>query len=94
MARPNAPRLAVVQSTANASTVSERVRQLQAQAKVLAREHVEELLDAMKRVERLAAEIGEGGDAYPAGIRDLARRVAEDAEVKAQAIEAIGGRAQ
>jgi len=44
------------------------------------------------RVERMAAEIAEGGDAYPAGVRDLARRFAEDAEARVQTLEAITAR--
>jgi hypothetical protein len=46
----------------------------------------------MTEVEHMAAEIAEGGDAYPAGVRDLARRFVEDCEARVQTVEAIVGR--
>jgi preprotein translocase subunit SecA len=74
-------------------TVAERVRALQAEAKQLAKDHIHALTAAMADAERLAAEIAEGGDAYPAGVRDLARRFAEDCEARVQTLEAITARA-
>jgi enoyl-CoA hydratase/carnithine racemase len=73
-------------------TLSERIKALQAEARGLAREHVGALQAILSEVERLAKEIAEGGEAYPAGVRDLARRLAEDTANKAQTIEAISGR--
>jgi hypothetical protein len=76
-----------------AETVAERVRRLQAEAKQLAKDHIGSLIAAMCEVETMAAEIAEGGDAYPAGVRDLARRFVEDCEAKVQTLEAITARA-
>ena len=73
-------------------TVSERVRRLQAEAKGLAREHVAALDEAILKVEQLAFEIADGGEAYPAGVRDLARRLAQDCDTKLMTIRAISGR--
>jgi hypothetical protein len=73
--------------------LSARIRALQAEARGLAREHIFALESAMGQVERLAAEIAGGGDAYPAGVRDIARRVAEDCGLKVATIEAITERA-
>ena len=73
--------------------LSERIRRLQAEAKSLAREHIQALSLALIEVERLSAEISDGGEAYPAGVRDLARRMAEDCEAKVQTLEAISSRA-
>ncbi len=75
-----------------AETVAERVRRLQAEARQLAKDHVHALTAAISDVERMAAEIAAGGDAYPAGVRDLARRFAEDAEARVQTLEAINSR--
>ncbi|MDP3852880.1 hypothetical protein [Phenylobacterium sp.] len=72
--------------------LSERIRRLQAEAKHLAREHIRSLEAALIEVERVSAEIADGGEAYPAGVRDIARRLAEDCEHKVQAIEAIASR--
>ena len=77
---------------AKAETVAERVRRLQAEAKELARDHIRALSEAMLTVEQMAAEIAEGGDAYPPGVRDLARRFVEDIDARVQTLEAITAR--
>lgn len=90
------PPLSVVASNAaplSTTDLSERIRRLQAEAKSLAREHIHALEQALLQVERLSAEIADGGDAYPAGVRELARRMAEDCEMKVQTLEAISARA-
>ena len=53
---------------------------------------VYQLYDGMKTL-TASAEIAGGGDAYPVGVRDLARRMAEDCEMKVQTLEAIAARA-
>jgi hypothetical protein len=73
-------------------TVAERVRRLQAEAKQLAKDHVHALSAAIMHAEAIAAEIADGGDAYPPGIRDLARRFVEDADARVQTLEAISAR--
>ena len=40
----------------------------------------------------MADEIANGGEAYPAGVRDLARRFAEDTEARVQTLATIAGR--
>jgi len=69
--------------------ISTRVRRLQAEARAMAYEHIDELSRALDNVHRLCGEIAVGGDAYPVGIREMARRLAEETEVRTQAIEAI-----
>jgi len=78
--------------TVKTVTVAERVRRLQTEARQLAQGHVLALTAAMADANRLALEIAEGGDAYPPGIRDLARRFAEDCDIRVQSIEAINAR--
>jgi len=73
-------------------TVAQRVRRLQLEARQLAKDHIKALSAAMVEVETLAAEIAEGGDAYPPGVRDLARRLVEDVEARVQTLEAIVAR--
>ena len=77
----------------SATDLSERIRRLQAEAKSLAREHIHALERALIEVERLSAEIADGGEAYPAGVRELARRMGEDCEATVQTLEAISARA-
>jgi hypothetical protein len=91
------PSLSVVadndlKTTPKQETVAERVRRLQAEAKQLAKDHVRSLSAALVNVEQLALEISEGGEAYPPGVRDLARRMVEDCETRVQTLEAIVSR--
>jgi hypothetical protein len=74
-------------------TVAQHVRRLQAEARQLAKDHIHAFTAAMTQVELMAAEIAEGGDAYPAGVRDLARRFVDDCEARVQTLEAITARA-
>lgn len=88
--------LKVVKSdnTEKPETISQRVRRLQLEARSLAKDHIRALNQAIVEVERLAAEIADGGEAYPAGVRDLARRLVEDCEMRVQTLEAITARSQ
>jgi hypothetical protein len=79
-------------SAPKAETVAQRVRRLQLEAKTLAKDHIRSLNQAIVDVEQLAAEIADGGDAYPPGVRDLARRLVEDCEMRVQTLEAIVSR--
>lgn len=70
-------------------TMAQKVRRLQAEAKGLAREHVQELQRLLIAVERTAGEVSGGGEAYPSGVRELARQLAEDTEARLQTLSAI-----
>lgn len=58
------------------STPAARAQSLHDQAARAAQDHVSELRAAMDETRRLADEVGSGSTLYPAGIRDLARRLA------------------
>ena len=73
-------------------TVALRVRRLQAEAKQLAKDHVKSFTEAMAELEQLAAEIAEGCEAYAPGVRDIARRLAEELYNRVQTVEAISAR--
>lgn len=80
-------------ASASAGTnLSDRIRRLQAEAKVLAREHIQALESALLQVERLSSEIAGGGEAYPVGVREVARRIAEDCEARGNTIQVLAGR--
>jgi hypothetical protein len=70
-------------------TTSERVRRLQAEARFLAREEVQNLEKALLDCAAMATQVSQGGDAYPVGVRELASRIAEDLPVKVQTIQAL-----
>ena len=73
-------------------SISQRVRRLQAEARGLAHEHVLALRAALETVEALSADIAHGGEAYPVGVRDIARRLADDIGAKAQTLEVLSTR--
>lgn len=88
------PKLSLVQEEVyrldrRPETTSERVRRLQAEARLLAREQVEALEKAMMDASAMAQEIAAGGEAYPAGVRELAHRIAEDLPGKVQTMQAL-----
>ena len=47
---------------------------------------------AMAEVERLSGEIADGGEAYPVGVREIARRLAAECEAGGNTIKALAGR--
>jgi hypothetical protein len=73
-------------------TGAQRIRRLQQEARILAREQAEGLARDLEALAERANEIVEGGDAYPAGVRELASRIAEDAPKKAQTLMTIMNR--
>lgn len=70
-------------------TAADRIRKLQAEAQTLARAQIEELHVAMVALARKAEEIAEGGEAYPVGARELARRLVDEVGQRAQTLQAI-----
>jgi len=91
------PSLSVVadndlKTTPKTETVAERVRRLQQEARLLAKDHIRSLSAQMVMVEQIAAEIADGGEAYPPGVRELAGRLVEDIDARVQTLEAIVSR--
>lgn len=74
-------------------SLSARIRRLQAEARGMAHDHVEILRAGLEDVSRMAAEIADGGDAYPVGARELAGRLAESAANQSMTLAAINDRA-
>lgn len=90
-------RVITTHSTGETSTVDapafvpigERVRRLQAEAEQLAREHIGAFAASLQQTQRMAEEIALGGEAYPPGVREIARRLVEENQARVQALEAI-----
>jgi hypothetical protein len=82
------PQSAPVEGSSYAG-LAERVRRLQAEAEQLAREHIGAFGASLVQTQQIAEEIAVGGEAYPPGVRDLARQLAEESRAKAQTLEAI-----
>jgi hypothetical protein len=87
-APPNAESLARPTETG-----AQRIRRLQLEARMLAHEQVEALAHDFEAMAQSAAEIAEGGEAFPAGVRDLAARLAADLPQKALLLLTLMGRA-
>ena len=85
----NTAHLSLVPSPDGEESPVDRIRRLQAEAHAIALDHVAELERAMETVTTIAAQIASGGDAYPAGVRDLCRRLSEDANWRANTLTAI-----
>jgi hypothetical protein len=74
-------------------TTSQRVQRLQAEARLLAREEIERLDRELRRVAEQARAVADGGDAYPAGVRELAGRISIDTAQRAEILRALVERA-
>jgi hypothetical protein len=74
------------------ASLGERVQRLQAEARGLAREHIDVLRASLLETQALADEIALGGDVYPPGAREIAGRLREDSAAKALTLEAIMAR--
>ena len=66
-----------------------RIRRLQAEARAMAAEHVKLLEASIIDSAKLAEEIAEGGDAYPVGVREMARQMVADCESRLLGLQAI-----
>lgn len=70
-------------------TVAQRVKRLQEEAHMLALEEVQGLQGQLRDTVAKAREIAAGGEAYPAGVREIADRIAEELDVRTQTLQAI-----
>ena len=85
----SASHLVVFPSPGEPDSPADRIRRLQHEARSLAREHIEMLAAALAEVARLSAEIAEGGDLYPVGAREMARRLTDETGKQALTLTAI-----
>ena len=83
----SAPQFSVV--AAVQERPGERALRLMAEARNAAREQIDVLERAIADVMSLSMEIAEGGEAYPAGVRDVCRRLSDEVAFRAQTLEAI-----
>jgi hypothetical protein len=75
--------------TAATEPLTARIRRLQDEARGMAREHVRQLEASIVEMARLANEISEGGDAYPVGVREMARQMVVDSESRLLGLQSI-----
>ncbi len=82
----------VVDFGRGADAATWRMRQLQFEARALGREQLETLARDLSSLASRAAEIANGGEAYPVGARELASRLADDLSPKAQLLLSLARR--
>ena len=68
---------------------AERVRELQQQARLLAREQVEEFQAALVQLGAMARAVADAGEVVPVGLRDMADRLASDLPDRAQQMQPL-----
>lgn len=89
------PRLSVVHESEvydlgrGPESTSDRVKRLQKEARLLAREQAEALERKLVDTAALAEEIAAGGEAYPAGVREIASRIHADLDGKEMTLRAL-----
>ncbi len=74
-------------------STAEKVKLRQFEAKMLAREHIEELRRALENASAMAALVAAGGDAYQPGARDLAQRMVDHITSQLETLEAVMSKA-
>lgn len=70
-------------------STADRVKRLQREARMLAREQAEALEAKLVETAALAREIAEGGEAFPAGVREIANRIHADLDGKEMTLRAL-----
>jgi hypothetical protein len=70
-------------------TVADRVKRLQEEARLLAREEIEAFENMLTAAADMAATIAKGGEAYPVGIRAMAEQLSEELPMRVQSLKAI-----
>jgi hypothetical protein len=68
---------------------AERVRELQQQARLLAREQVEEFQAALVHLGAMAKAVAEAGEVVPTGVREMAGRLATELPDRAQQMQPL-----
>ena len=86
------PKLVVVPPETAEESPAARAVKLYAEARSAAMEQVRVVEDSLAKVIALSAEIAEGGDVYPVGVRDLCRRMADDLASRVATLDALAQR--
>ncbi len=84
--------IVLIEKAPHIESMGQRAARLQAEAKQVAKDHIASLSAAMREVSALADEVSQGGDIYPAGVKDAAARLIKDMLDRAESIDAIVAR--
>jgi hypothetical protein len=75
-----------------AETHAEKMRHLREQAETNARDHTQLFAQALAQLEAIAEDIAQGGEAYPVGVRETARRLGPELAGSRMNVASILGR--
>lgn len=90
----DAPHLKVVTPAADGDeSPSDKIRRLRAEIKAAANDEIEELDDAIDHLCQIALSIADGGEAFPPGVRELCRTLAEEVAAQGKSVAVIMQRA-
>ena len=82
--------LAIVpQQAPHVETAADRAKRLLTEARAAAIEHIGSVSTALETLIEVSADVAEGGEAYPAGVRDLCRRMTEDLQARLNTLDSI-----
>ena len=70
-------------------TVADRVKRLQEEARLLAREEIEAFENQIAATAAMASAIAKGGEAYPVGVRAMAEQMSEELPMRIQSLKAL-----
>jgi hypothetical protein len=87
------PKLKLVADAPANETPADRIRRLRAELKDAANGELEELDTAIEHLREIAQTIADGGEAFPPGVREICRILAEDVVAQAKSIDLILQRA-
>ncbi len=88
----DAPKLSIVAGATpppTGETNAEKIRRLRAEIKEAASDELEELDGAIEDLCKIAASIADGGEAFPPGVREICRALAEEVSSQAKSIDII-----
>jgi hypothetical protein len=71
---------AVVTTLSAQPSPAERVRRLKAEAQEIARQHMRDFIRVLTELEMFVTDIIDGGEAYPVGVREAARKIGPEIE--------------
>ena len=81
-------RLSTSTETASES-LAERMERLRNDASAVAQEHIGLLIEALAKADAFAEQVANGGEAYPIGVRESARRALFELEPTLLSLQAV-----
>jgi hypothetical protein len=82
-------RLRTPVETTTTDTLAERMERLRSDASAVAQEHIGLFIDALLKANEFAEQVANGGEAYPIGVREIARRTNKELAPVVLSLQAV-----